>query len=399
MNETSLKRIVLKSEAVIYNPFQQGEISTNEDYIFLRCNGDVVTITPLMKEILEHARTPQTEEELVTWLSIQQHCSYEQLYPSVSAFLNRMIKFGAIVSEEEVRQERPSIFDEIEQTKKFDDFVLLERIGKNRSVAIYKCYKEDNPENIFSIKIMIAKESKRAFFKEAVILGSMPSHPNVRGCYRAALSKDKTPYLLLEYVDGKSISDPAVKRELPLKIKYKIGSEVMIAVHHLHTHGVLHGDIHASNFLVDGNHSVHLIDLGMAFKENEEVSHGGIPRYMPPERMPDHNYSFSKKKGDYVSEVFQIGICLYLLLSGKYPFDGLLLKDLANNIKNNSPAPLTETFLQEPIPPQVSEIVFKALEKDPAARYPSVLEMLRDWNEVIKHIKNGFPILQSVHGS
>jgi serine/threonine protein kinase len=317
-----------------------------------------------MKEILEHARVPQTKGELITWVSAQHECAVEDISESVDFFLNRMIKFGALVLEDSEQVQRPSgLIEELEQTRRFDDFVLLERIGKNRSVAIYKCLKEGNTDTMFSIKILISRESRSYFFREAAILNLLPPHPNVRNCFAATRNRQGVPYLLLEYVDGNSISDPRIKRDLSLVSKYKVGAEVMSSINHLHCHGILHGDIHASNFLVDANCCVHLIDLGMAYKESEEVSHGGIPRYMPPERMPDHNYVFSKKQGDFVSEVFQIGICLYLLLSGKYPFEGLLLKDLAQSIKYINPPALTETLSGEVIAPEISNIVFKALEK------------------------------------
>jgi serine/threonine protein kinase len=390
-------KIVLNNDAVIYDPKLAGEVTTSENYIFLRCNGDVVTISPLMKEILEQARTPQTKEELAAWLSIQHHCPYEKIFPSVDSFLRRMIKFGAVIKEKDSVPEDSSSFDEIDREKKIDNFILLDLVGKNRSVAIYKCHREGSPLQLFSIKILIAKESKKEFFKEADILTSLPDHPNVRKAYESAVSKNKIPYLLLDYVDGKSISDSAIKREAPLPIKYKIASQVMAGIAHLHAHRILHGDIHASNFLVDAEYRVHLIDLGMAFYEHEDPHHGGIPRYMSPERMPDHNYSFSKMKGDYVSEVFQVGICLYLLISGSYPFDGLLLKDLAKAIKNESPPPLTETFLHEPIPVEICAIIFKAMAKDRNERYQSVKEMLNVWNTITNNLKNGFAILQPVH--
>ncbi|HTH54645.1 MAG TPA: protein kinase [Cyclobacteriaceae bacterium] len=399
MNQSTVStKIVLRNDAVIYDPQLAGEIISPEKHIFLRCNGDVVTITPLMKDILEQARTPQTKEELAAWLSIQQHCPYDKIYPSVETFLRRMMKFGAVVKEQDSAPPDANIFDKIDQAKKIDDFILSDLIGKNRSVAIYKCHREGIPVQLFSMKVLIANESKKDFFKEADILTSMPYHPNVRRCFKSAVSQDNVPYLLLDYVDGSSISDSLIKRETPLHIKYRIASEVMSGIEHLHKHHVLHGDIHASNFLVDPDHHVHLIDLGMAFYENEDTHHGGIPRYMPPERMPDHSYSFSKMKGDYVSEVFQVGICLYLLMSGSYPFDGLLLKDLAKAIKNELPAPLTETSMHEPIPTEISDVIFKAMAKDRNDRYQSVGEMLHEWNKITNNLKNGFAILQPVHG-
>src|SRR5437868_4464147 len=129
-DKTISNKIVFHSDAVIYNPYEVGEIAAPEDFHFLKKDGDVITITPLMKEILEHARTPQTAEELATWFSIKQHCSYETIYPSVNSFLQRMMKFGAVVTEESTQKNYSNSieFDEIERCKKIDRFVLLDRV-------------------------------------------------------------------------------------------------------------------------------------------------------------------------------------------------------------------------------------------------------------------------------
>src|SRR5258708_4042575 len=115
--KATANKIVLRSDAIIYNQLEAGEITKSEDFYFLKNDGDVITITAMMKGILEHARAPQTEEELITWFSETQHCSYEKVYPSISSFLHRMMKFGAVVTEEESTQTRngnSSEFDEIE---------------------------------------------------------------------------------------------------------------------------------------------------------------------------------------------------------------------------------------------------------------------------------------------
>lgn len=397
MKTPSKKKLILRGEAEILEPSAVGQVTFGEEFYFLKTQGDMITITPLMKEILEQLRTPQTPVELSTWVSVTHHCEYNLVYPAINSFIKRMKKFGAVAEEGAPPDSSPSVFEQLEQTKQLDDFILSDRIGKNSDVAIYKCWRRDDPSEVFSIKILVQLNAKDSFFREAELLKLLPKHPNVRQCIEASVSANGTPYLLLEYVDGKSMSDSAIKKELPLPLKYQIGAELMAGMHHLHSHGILHGDIHASNFLVDADNHVHLIDLGMSFSEYDtDVSHGGIARYMSPERMSDHNYSFSKKQGDYVSEIFQIGICLYLLFAGKYPFEGLLLKDLAYAIRNYSPAPLTETFLGERIPASVAKIVFKALEKVPSMRYQSVLEMLSDWTFVINNLDNGHAVRQPI---
>jgi len=103
--------------------------------------------------------------------------------------------------------------------------------------------------------------------------------------------------------------------------------------------------------------------------------------------MPNDSFHFSEKKGDYLSEIFQIGVCLYFLFSGKYPFNGLLLKDLANSIKHEAPLELIKTPKDETIPQTVADIISKAMEKDPSDRYQSVADMLEAWSVAIRTLE------------
>jgi len=382
------RKIILYRNAVIHDrklPSIKG-LDENEDFALLRVHHEVLTITPVMREILEVARTPHTVDELIRWVAESQQCPYESVYQPVYTFLRRMGSVGALVYEEDQVGDKPTILAELEETKKFGDFTLLEQIGKSHKVALYKCLMTEKGAHAFTIKILLKRKPKESllkeFIKEFEILNFLPPHKNVRNIVDASVHDD-IPYIVFEHIDGVSMSEKV--DELSLETKYSIAYQLMTAMDHLHRHQILHGDIHSSNFLIDTENSLHLIDLGMShFEHEEEISHGGIPRYMPPERMPNHSLHFSEKKGDYLSEIFQIGVCLYFLFSGRYPFSGLLLKDLANSIKNEAPPSLIKTPRDETIPQSIVDIISKSMEKDPSHRYQSVAEMLQAWAIAIR---------------
>src|SRR5258706_836408 len=361
-------------------------LDPNENFSFLKVHHEVVTITPIMREILEVARTPHTVEELIRWVAENQQCSYVSIYQPVYSFLRRMGHLGALVYEEDQLGDKPTILAELEETKKFGDFTLLELIGRSHKVALYKCIKTEKGAHAYTIKILLKRKPKESllkeFIKEYELLNFLPPHKNVRKIIDASVHDD-IPYILFEHIDGVSMSDTVA--EVSLETKYSIAHQLMTAMDHLHRHRILHGDIHSSNFLIDTENSLHLIDLGMShFEHEEKISHGGIPRYMPPERMPDDNLHFSEKRGDYLSEIFQIGVCLYFLFSGKYPFNGLLLKDLTNSVKHEAPPPLIKTPRDETIPQIIADTIFKSMEKDPSLRYRSVGDMLQAWAIAIR---------------
>jgi serine/threonine-protein kinase len=379
-----VSKIALGKDIVIFDRAAakgSGLYGEKEDISYLEFRNRVVTITPLMKEILEICRAPHTANEVVQLISGRLQCSHRAIDSSVDVFLKRMMKLGVLVPESELRRRDPAA--EFEKVQKLGDFKLLEELGRNRKVRLYKC--ADDNGNLHAIKLKIGGSPDGSFMREFEILKSLPPHENIRKCIDAS-AHHGMPFIVFEYVDGRPMSD--ITEDFSIDTKYFIAWQMLSAISHIHHHKILHGDIHASNFLIGQSGHVHVIDFGMSFREHEEdVDHGGVPQYMSPERMPDHNYLFSKRKGDYVSEIFQVGVCLYLLFSGQYPFNGELLKDVRKLIQFESPSPLTQTDLGEPIPHQFSEIIYRALEKDPAARYQDIQAMICDWTTLM--IRNG----------
>ncbi|MBI1769511.1 MAG: serine/threonine protein kinase [Bacteroidetes bacterium] len=388
--ESDLHRKIILNQSVVIQDREHPTIdglSDKDQLVILKIHNDIVTITPVMREILDVARSPNTPDELIRWVAQSWGCSYESVYEPVCSFLKRMGRLGVLVYEENQPNKSSSVLEEFTQTGSFAGYTLLNRLSHNHKVALYKCTYGNSDSYSYTLKVMLRKNpdesTKQKFLKEFKILKSLPEHKNIRNCLYAS-EHEGIPYLLFEYIDGVSMSKKVDKVSLECKIN--ITRQLMDTIDHLHRHHILHGDIHASNFLVDDQNNLHLIDLGMAhFEHEEERHHGGIPRYMPPERLPDHPFDFSEKKGDYRSEIFQIGVCLYFLFSGHYPFRGLLLKHLANAIKNESPSPLIKTPLNEIIPHSITNVISRSMEKDPLNRYSSVAEMMDAWKLVNQH--------------
>lgn len=374
------KRVVL-AENVELEDGNCPERLENENFSFLKFRSKTVTITPVMREILEAVKTPRVVEDVLKEVCEHNQCSVENIGGAVVSFLNRMMKLGVVAIEDD--KKKSTVFlDNWEVAKTFREFALLELIKKKGEAYLFKCCKTQEPDVLYTLKILLNKRSPADFLRETNILNSIPAHANIRQYVYVSPVEEEYPYLLLEYIDGKSLSDPLIKNETRLRDKYKIGKEILMAIDHLHRNNYLHGDIHASNFLIDADYGVHLIDLGMSHRVGEDTTHGGVASYMAPERLPNHNLNFSKGPGDFRSEVFQVGICLYLLLAGTHPFKAFLLRELAEAIQHEPPTPLTQTKLGEPIPASVANLVYKALEKNPNNRYQAVSEMLSAWNSV-----------------
>src|SRR5690349_20979574 len=91
-----VQRIILSKHVEILDRPEYTELGLAENFSFLKKRGKIITITPVMREILEFIRVPRTAEEVVQFLSDSQDCSFVMISPTVCTFLNRMLKFGAI---------------------------------------------------------------------------------------------------------------------------------------------------------------------------------------------------------------------------------------------------------------------------------------------------------------
>jgi tetratricopeptide (TPR) repeat protein len=200
---------------------------------------------------------------------------------------------------------------------------------------------------------------------------------------------DGTPWLAMQFIDGESfdgvlrrLADAGAPRLSPGEVA-RHGLAVADALTRAHAEGVLHRDVKPSNLLLDRSGTVWITDFGLAKSEGaasitrtgETV---GTPRYMAPEAFSGW--------ADPRSDVWGVGATLYEMLAGRPAFDGRDRAQLLRQIQQVEPAPLRRT--DPAIPRDLATIVHKCLQKEPAARYASALELADD----LRRFVDGRPI-------
>jgi serine/threonine-protein kinase len=186
-----------------------------------------------------------------------------------------------------------------------------------------------------------------------------------------------TIYMVMEWVDGRllrKILDE--KKVLPAERAVKIAIGVCDALQYIHTHGVAHRDLKPENIMVGPDDSIKLIDFGIAgkagsrrltFAKLSQVM--GTPEYISPEQVKG-------KRGDGRSDIYALGVMLYEMLTGKAPFQGPNPFAIMNDRLLNNPIPPRE--IDPSISPELQEIIYRALERDPKNRYANAHEMKID---------------------
>jgi serine/threonine-protein kinase len=184
-------------------------------------------------------------------------------------------------------------------------------------------------------------------------------------------------YMVMEWAKGRLLRKIlAEEGKLPPERAVKITLGVLHALDYIHKHGVVHRDLKPENIMVDEHDNVKLIDFGIASKEGaKRLTYAGFtqamgtPDYISPEQVKG-------KRGDARSDLYSLGIMLYEMLSGKTPFSGPSPLAVMNDRLINHPLPPREA--NPAISPQLQEVLYRAIEREPRNRYPSAHDFALD---------------------
>jgi serine/threonine protein kinase len=184
-------------------------------------------------------------------------------------------------------------------------------------------------------------------------------------------------YMVLEWVDGRLLRQILNEAKiLPPERAIKITLGISDALDYIHSQGVVHRDLKPENIMVDAEDRTKLIDFGIAanagsrrltFAKLTEAM--GTPDYISPEQVKG-------KRGDARSDIYTLGIMFYEMLTGKVPFTGPNPFVIMNERLINHPIPPRE--VNPAVTPELQEIIYRAVERDPKKRYQSAHEFALD---------------------
>ena len=206
-------------------------------------------------------------------------------------------------------------------------------------------------------------------------IGTALDHPGVMKVQTDA--ERSQIYMVMEWVDGKLLRQIINEQgKLPTDRAVRISLAILDVLEYIHSKGVVHRDLKPENIMVDDEDRIKLIDFGIAGKAgSRRLSFGkftetmGTPDYISPEQIKG-------KRGDGRSDLYSMGIMLYEMLTGKTPFSGTNPFVTMNDKLLNNPVPPRE--LDPAITPQLQEIIYRAMEREPNNRYATAREFMWD---------------------
>jgi serine/threonine-protein kinase len=220
------------------------------------------------------------------------------------------------------------------------------------------------------------EELRERFDREARSVARL-RHPNIVTIFDVG-EHDGQPFIAMEYIHGKTLAEiirtdpqPSVSRKLT------IIDELCDGLGFAHKMAIIHRDVKPANVMVENEGGVKVLDFGIARVAESGMTMAGMLigtlNYMSPEQV-------SGQVVDNRSDIFAIGAVMYELLSQRQAFPGGLQNGIIHRILNEPPAPL-EAFCPR-LDEEVIEVVRRALEKDPQARYQDLAAMRRDVQRV-----------------
>jgi serine/threonine-protein kinase len=255
------------------------------------------------------------------------------------------------------------------------DVYLAQDVRLNRQVAI-KILRSD-----------LARDPSfvTRFNKEALSVAAL-NHPGIVSVYDSGKEDSPSgamPYIVMEYVEGKTLREIVNKGErFALNRAVEITEGILIALQYSHKNGIIHRDIKPGNIMITDNGDVKVMDFGIARALADTGATMtstwniiGTAQYLSPEQA-------TGTQADARSDLYSVGCLLYELLAGRPPFTGDTPVAIAYQHVSAPLIPITE--IQESLDPALNAFFSIALAKDANERYQSANAMLKDLKKLVK---------------
>jgi serine/threonine protein kinase len=369
-------------------------------------------LTPYLDEALE-----LDEEQRPAWLS---RLSVEN--PSLAAQLEPLLLQYSLLAKDGFMDASPtpvSIAESGLVGQVIGSYTLISLIGQGGMGSVWLAERSDGRfERRVAVKFLnlalVSGSNEERFKREGSILGRL-AHPHIAELVDAGVSSSGFPYIVLEYVKGDHINRYCDLQKLDIEERIRLFLDVASAVAHAHANLIVHRDLKPSNVLVSKSGQVKLLDFGIAKligTENSDrvltalTAPGGqvlTPEFAAPEQITGAPITTA-------TDVYALGVLLYLLLTGQHPAGPSLLSpaQLVKAIVDTEPQRLSEIVTAAGIDPKtvtdnasqrtttpdklqrllrgdLDTIVAKTLKKDPRERYASVVAFADDLRRYLDH--------------
>ncbi len=269
---------------------------------------------------------------------------------------------------------------------------VLRELGKGGMGVVYLAVRDDGAfrKNV-AIKLLrgdaVTREFVERFRNERQVLANF-DHPNIARILDGGDTTDGMPFYVMEYVEGRPIDRYCDEEKLSLNDRLRLYQKLIAAVHYLHLNHVVHRDLKPSNVLVATDGTVKLLDFGIAKQlgpaSMELTTAEGTPltpAYASPEQFTG--------RADTKSDVYTLGVILYLILTGRLPDQGTIKPPSESVREDYQRTQETTKQLKKRIMGDLDMVVLKAMSRESRNRYATAQEFSED----LERFLQGQPVL------
>ena len=277
--------------------------------------------------------------------------------------------------------------------KTLRNYRITDKLGVGGQGAVYKATDLKLGRAVV-IKVippeLSAKETNLRRFEREARLASSLDHPNICTIYDLD-EVDGQHFIAMQYVEGKNVRQLVAGRPLELKTTLLIGLQVAEALAAAHNRGIIHRDIKSGNVMVTSSGQVKVLDFGLAkLLDDTDAATTGIHRTELTEvGVPYGTATYAapeQARGDRVdkrADIFSLGVLLYEMLTGTWPFRGKTTIDVRHAVLYDAPRPISE-LRSSPIPPRLNQIIDRALAKEPKDRFQNMDDFRNELRQVLQ---------------
>jgi serine/threonine protein kinase/tetratricopeptide (TPR) repeat protein len=257
-------------------------------------------------------------------------------------------------------------------------YLVVERLGAGGMGVVFKAVDQKLGRNValkFLPPYLNSDETLKHRLLQEAKAASALDHQNVGTVYGIEELEDGQMFIVMAYYEGETLADKIRQRAVPQSLAVFYACQVLEGLAEAHAKGVVHRDIKPSNILVTRQGVAKILDFGLAkiagataFTQTGTTL--GTAAYMSPEQARG-------REAGQRSDLWSVGVVLYEILAGKLPFPGASVHSMMYAVIHEPPQPMEVS-----VAPDLDRIIQRALEKNPAERYPRAEEMLHDLQTV-----------------
>ncbi len=343
------------------------------DFLETHCTGDPKLLADA-KDYLIHIEQAQQDDSFLESKTMSGSVLYRQLQTEGLAGKGHSILLG----------------------RQIGHYRIAKELGEGGMGTVYLAERSDGEfEQQVAIKFLrgyYSPSMRDRFKREKQILARL-NHPNIAGLLDGGITDDGTPYMVMEYVEGTPVDVYCKNHSLKLSKRLDLFLQICRAVQHAHSKLIIHRDLKPENIFITDDGQVKVMDFGIGKFLDSELDDDSLLRTHEGHHVASVEFAapeqFQSGDPSTATDVYGLGVLLYLLLTGEKPFvfKGKSLTEIENLVLLKPPPHPSrhENPAIGVIPSDLDCIILKALRKEPDERYQTVREFSDDLQRFISH--------------